>query len=200
MKCILCEKDISKFSSVKIPEINGRVCEECGNHINVLQFSAEMGQDAYNEHYKYLAKLIDSKNLNFSENAFIRNKLSQTLEIYKLNHVEPIDVSDIKVTTTFNFEGYNIIDYRGIVSAETVLGTGLISEVSAFHADLSGSTSNAFEEKIEDAKENVIHKVLLKTHNINCNAIIGFNFNMSIFSGNLIAILATGTAVIIEKT
>lgn len=51
------------------------------------------------------------------------------------------------ITSSHGFEGYEIKKYYTIISASTVMGTGLISEISASISDSFGMTSNAFEKK-----------------------------------------------------
>ena len=55
------------------------------------------------------------------------------------------------VTTGFQFEGYEIVSYLGIVAGEVVLGTGFLSEFTSSFADFFGVQSGMFEEKLETA-------------------------------------------------
>ena len=55
---------------------------------------------------------------------------------------------NFKVTTGYNFDGYEIAEYLGIYSGEVVLGTGFISEFSASLSDIMGSRSNTFAKKM----------------------------------------------------
>lgn len=61
-----------------------------------------------------------------------------------------------KVTTGYDFEGYQIIDYKGIVSGDIVLGTGFISEFAASWSDAFGTTSNTFAGKMKTAKQKAL--------------------------------------------
>ena len=64
-----------------------------------------------------------------------------------------------KVTTGYDFEGYQIMDYKGIVSGDIVLGTGFISEFAASWSDAFGTTSNTFAGKMKTAKTESIKTV-----------------------------------------
>ena len=61
-------------------------------------------------------------------------------------------LNDFVISTGYQFDGYNIDKYFNIVSSEVVLGTGLISELSAKVNDILGSTSEKLEKKLKDVK------------------------------------------------
>ena len=63
-----------------------------------------------------------------------------------------------QTTTGFNFEGYTITSYLGIVSGQTVLGTGFLSEFKASFSDFFGVQSDAFADKLEEAKQAAMKK------------------------------------------
>ena len=64
-----------------------------------------------------------------------------------------------KVTTGYDFEGYQIMDYKGIVSGDIVLGTGFISEFAASWSDAFGTTSNTFAGKMKTAKQKALKQL-----------------------------------------
>lgn len=104
------------------------------------------------------------------------------------------------LTSGYNFEGYKIISYNGIVSGEVVMGTGFLSEFSASLDDFLGSTSEAFSDKIVKAKEISLSKMITASCARGGNAIIGVDFDYTTFANNMIAVSANGTSVVIEKT
>ena len=104
------------------------------------------------------------------------------------------------MTTGFNFEGFKIVDYKQVISGETVLGTGFVSEFSASFSDFFGSSTNMFSNKLKQAKEAALEKLILTSIDIGGNAIIGVDFDYITFTGNLIGVVANGTSVLIKKT
>lgn len=64
------------------------------------------------------------------------------------------------VTTGFQFEGYEIVSYLGIVAGEVVLGTGFLSEFTSSFADFFGVQSGIFEEKLETARHAAMDKLI----------------------------------------
>ena len=103
------------------------------------------------------------------------------------------------LTTGYNFEGYNIVKYIGIISGETVLGAGFLSEFSASFSDILGDESSAFTDKLEAAKNTALDKLSVKSMEKGGNAIIGIDFDYITFSNNMIGVVANGTSVVIEK-
>lgn len=67
--------------------------------------------------------------------------------------ISPSALQNIMETTGFNFDGYSITEYKGVVFSETVLGTGAFSELSASFSDLLGTKSNAFMKKLAQARD-----------------------------------------------
>lgn len=104
-----------------------------------------------------------------------------------------------KLTTGHFFDGYKITDYKGIISGETVIGTGILSEFLASGSDLFGVESNSFSEKMKVAKELSVEKLKIQSVLAGGNAVIGIDFDYITLSNNMIGVSANGTAVVIEK-
>ena len=104
-----------------------------------------------------------------------------------------------KVTTGYDFEGYQIMDYKGIVSGDIVLGTGFISEFAASWSDAFGTTSNTFAGKMKTAKQKALKQLMANAMITVANAVIGIDFDYTMFSNNMLGVSANGTAVVIRK-
>lgn len=119
-------------------------------------------------------------------------------ETYQKNLREAI--SNMKLTTGYNFEGYKITEYHNIISSSVVVGTGMLSEFAASVSDFFGVSSTAFESKMNAVKEESQKKLKIRAH-VECkaNAIIGVDFDYMTIGNNMIAVSANGTAVTIEK-
>lgn len=104
-----------------------------------------------------------------------------------------------KITSGYSFEGYRIMDYVGVISGETVIGTGLLSEFTASFDDAFGMESNSFASKMRKVKENALTKLKMQSAFVGGNAVIGVDFDYLTFSNNMIGVSANGTAVVIEK-
>ena len=101
-------------------------------------------------------------------------------------------------TTGFNFEGYRIVEYLDVISSEVVLGTGLFSSLSSSFADLTGTRSGSYERKLETGKTEAIRNLERQTREKGGNAIIGIDIDYTTFGADVLGVVATGTAVVIE--
>lgn len=108
-------------------------------------------------------------------------------------------LSTIKITTTNNIEGYRVIEYIDIDSAEVVIGTGLFSEVEGNLSDFFGARSSGFEEKLAKGKKYAMDKLKYNAMVKGGNAIIGVDLSYTEFDKNRIGIIVSGTVVKIEK-
>jgi len=106
---------------------------------------------------------------------------------------------DVILTTTPSIEGYNIIEYLGVDTAEVVLGTGLLSEISTDFQDFFGGRSTSFELKLANAKSLALQKIQAAALKKGANAIVGVDIDYTEFTGNRIGIIISGTSVKISK-
>ena len=160
-------------------------CPECGKHITQEMLDVNMCWECG----KILDEsLIDEDDLNIiSEQAMEVNPFSSP------------KIKEHKLTTGYNFEHFDITKYNGIVSGETVIGTGFISDIKASFSDFFGVDSKAYSNKLKEAKKAAIYDMITESISQGGNAIIGISYNYVAFSGNMIGISVSGTSVNIEK-
>jgi len=108
-------------------------------------------------------------------------------------------MSRIKITSGYDFNGYEIQEYLGYISTEIVLGTGFLSDFSASVSDLLGTTSGVYQDKLKAAKEMAIQNLEKDLQNLGGNAIIGLDLDISTYSSNMMGVVAGGTAVRIHR-
>lgn len=106
---------------------------------------------------------------------------------------------DIKITSGYSYEGYMIKDYLGFLSGETALGTGFFSEYAASFSDFFGIQNESFSKKLVQAKSASIEKLQRAVIAVGGNAVIGVDIDYHAFTGNMIGVIASGTAVCIEE-
>ena len=188
--CTFCGKKIGAFESVyrKYDGDTG-VCKEC-NQIFATQIAPQVQQ--------MMDRGENEEDVIFSiTNQFAGNEIQQTFLVeylkknwFKFNREEQLRKQEqeyakiiyqnrnyIKVTTGYNFEGYRITSYNGVISGETVIGTGPFSELSASVSDFLGMHSEAFSSKMRDIKENAIDQLRIRAACLEANAIIGIDFD-----------------------
>ena len=76
------------------------------------------------------------------------------------------------------FDGYRITEYIGIKSGEIVLGTGLLSDLSAGLTDFLGVESSVVGMKLGQAKEKAIAALIDNCIIAGANAAIGIDLDI----------------------
>ncbi|SDZ17570.1 YbjQ family protein [Thermoactinomyces sp. DSM 45892] len=102
------------------------------------------------------------------------------------------------VTTTNTLEGYQITDYVGVVSGETILGANVVRDFMASLTDFFGGRSGTYEGKLAEAREIAIQEMQEQARRKGADAVIGVDLDFETIGGMLMCI-ATGTAVRINK-
>lgn len=125
MNCSKCGCELTEDMFI------GGLCFNCGNPV-------EESEKVFKKECEEKNKEAEKKNHEL-EQQFI---MEQT-ELFK-NHM---------LTTGYNFNKYDIEKYWGLVSGETVIGTGFISTIEAGISDLFGIESYTYAEKIKIAKK-----------------------------------------------
>ncbi len=104
------------------------------------------------------------------------------------------------VTTTNSVEGYRIVEYRGIVAGEAILGANVFRDFFASIRDLVGGRSGAYEKVLADARAMAIEEMSERARELGCNAVIGVDIDYETVgqAGSMLMVTAAGTAVVIE--
>ena len=102
-------------------------------------------------------------------------------------------------TTTHNIEGKPVLQYLGVVSAESIIGANIFKDLFAGIRDIVGGRSKTYEKVIDEARTNAMDEMVNKAKALGGNAIIGIDLDFETVgtSGSMLMVLATGTAVIV---
>lgn len=104
------------------------------------------------------------------------------------------------VTTTNTVEGRRIVEYRGLVAGEAILGANLFRDLFASIRDIVGGRSGSYEKVLNDARQTAIAEMTDKASRLGANAIIGIDIDYETVgtNGSMLMVTACGTAVRIE--
>ena len=105
------------------------------------------------------------------------------------------------VTTSFSFDGYRIVDYRGVVRGIIVRAPTIAQGFFGGLKSLIGGHIGAYTEMCEQARQQAFDLLLEHAEAVGANAIVGLRYDASeIGSKNTSAteVLCYGTAVVIE--
>ena len=177
-------------------------CPECGTALTKEMINANMCWEC--------VKILDERLLDddYQEKNYLEEILSEDISLEEmLEQADDQEVFELynskiklhKLTTGYNFEGYKITEYKGLVSGEIVVGTGLASDFKAGFADMFGKKSKAYSDKMKEAKKIASKYMIIESIKKDGDAIIGISYDYLVFSGNMIGISVTGTSVKIEK-
>lgn len=108
--------------------------------------------------------------------------------------------SKILMTTGYSFDGFSINKYIGVFSGECALGTGFLSSIGSDISDVLGRNSKSYASKLRQAKEYALEQLREQTVQAGGNAILGLSINYTMFSRDIIGVIANGTAVKIDAT
>ena len=102
------------------------------------------------------------------------------------------------VTTTDGVEGQAIVEYRGIVSGEAVMGTNVFRDFFAGITDLVGGRSGTYESELRKAKDFAIAQMVEDAGNLGADAVVGVDLDYEHLGGgnrSMLMVTANGSAV-----
>jgi len=104
------------------------------------------------------------------------------------------------ITTTDGVEGRQILDYKGIVSGEAILGANLFRDFFAGIRDIVGGRSGSYEKVLADAKEMALETMREKAEAMGANAIVAVDLDYEVLgeTNSMLMVVANGTAVVLE--
>jgi len=101
------------------------------------------------------------------------------------------------ITTTATLEGKKIIEYKGIVTGETIFGANFVKDIMASIRDFVGGRSATYEKTIGDARAVSLKEMQEKAEELGANAIVGVDIDYETI-GTMLMVATSGTAVVIE--
>lgn len=104
------------------------------------------------------------------------------------------------LSTTNTLEGKRIIEYKGIVFGETIIGANVFKDIMANIRDIVGGRSGSYEQVLQEARETSMREMEYRAQNMGANAVIGIDVDYEVMggSGSMLMVSISGTAVIIE--
>jgi uncharacterized protein YbjQ (UPF0145 family) len=106
----------------------------------------------------------------------------------------------IPVTTTFDFVGHRIVEYKGIVRGIIVRSPTIMQGILGGLKNVIGGKIGAYTEMCEQTRQDAYAELLKHAEELGANAIVGFRYDSSDLKDSSTEVLCYGTAVVIEKT
>ena len=98
------------------------------------------------------------------------------------------------------FEGKKIVDYKGIVSSEVIVGVNLVKDFIASITDIFGGRSGTYENELIRAREEALQELQNRAAMLGANAVVGIDIDYEVLgaNGSMLMVSVTGTAVVVE--
>jgi uncharacterized protein YbjQ (UPF0145 family) len=104
------------------------------------------------------------------------------------------------LTTTSSIEGKSIVDYRGIVNGEAIMGANLFRDLFAGLRDIVGGRAGAYEKELQRARETAFEEVRAAAVELGANAVVGIDIDYEVVGnkGSMLMVCVSGTAVTVR--
>lgn len=107
------------------------------------------------------------------------------------------------VSTTNSIECARIVDYKGVVTGEAILGTNIFRDFFAGIRNIVGGRSGAYEKALREAREIAIAELEAEAKSLGADAVIGVDIDYENItagdSGSMLMVSVSGTAVVLAR-
>ena len=105
------------------------------------------------------------------------------------------------VTTTQTVETKKVLEYKGIVTGEAILGANVFRDLFAGLRNIIGGRSGAYEDALREAKGIAIEEMTQAAQQLGASAILGVDLDYENITfgdgGSMLMVTASGTAVML---
>lgn len=104
------------------------------------------------------------------------------------------------LTTTPGLDGRRILEYRGIVTGEAIMGANLFRDFFAGIRDIVGGRSAAYEKELDRARQLAMEEMEARAKALGANAVVGIDLDYEVIgqAGSMLMVSVSGTAVTVE--
>jgi uncharacterized protein YbjQ (UPF0145 family) len=103
------------------------------------------------------------------------------------------------VTTTHSIEGQKILEYKGIVVGEAIMGANVVRDLFASITDIVGGRSGAYEAKLQDARDVAMRELQQRAAVLGANAVVGIDLDYEVVGNSMLMVSVSGTAVLTDR-
>lgn len=105
------------------------------------------------------------------------------------------------ISTTDTLQGFEITDYLGLVTGETIMGANILRDVMGTVTDYVGGRAAAYEESLGQARDVSIEEMRDRAQVLGADAIVGVSMDYETVGsrGAMLMVTCSGTAVRLRK-
>lgn len=102
-------------------------------------------------------------------------------------------------TTTPSVEGKSIVEYKGVVVGEAIVGANIFRDLFASIRDIVGGRSGAYEKELANAREAAFEELEASAREVGANAVVGIDLDYEVVGekGSMLMVSISGTAVVL---
>jgi uncharacterized protein YbjQ (UPF0145 family) len=104
----------------------------------------------------------------------------------------------VMVTTGFDFQGYRIVRYLGVIRGITVRSRSVVGNIGASLQQVFGGNITIYTDLCEHARTEAFDLMVQHAQDVGANAVIGMRYDANDVAEGVTEVLAYGTAVVIE--
>jgi uncharacterized protein YbjQ (UPF0145 family) len=105
----------------------------------------------------------------------------------------------IPCTTTFDFQGHKIVEYKGLTRGIVVRAPTISQGIMGGLKKVVGGRIGAYREMCEQARGEALEHLLQHAEEVGANAVVGLRYESSDVDQSATEVLCYGTAVVIES-
>jgi uncharacterized protein YbjQ (UPF0145 family) len=104
------------------------------------------------------------------------------------------------ITTTSSVEGKRIVEYKGVVTGEAILGANIFKDLFAGLRDIVGGRSASYEKELRTAREVAMSELEAAAAERGANAVVGVDLDYEVLGQNngMLMVSVSGTAVVVQ--
>ena len=100
------------------------------------------------------------------------------------------------LTTTPTIEGRPIIEYKGVVFGEVIVGVNFIKDFAASIRDFIGGRSTTYENELVNARNTAMQELSSRAAALGADAVVGIDVDYEVLGqGGMLMVTVSGTAV-----
>jgi uncharacterized protein YbjQ (UPF0145 family) len=103
------------------------------------------------------------------------------------------------ITTAFEFTGYRVVRYLGVVRGVTVRSRSIVGNFVGGIESIFGGNITIYTELCEHARQEAYDLMVAHAVEKGANALIGMRYDANDVMDGITEVLAYGTAVVLEK-
>ncbi|GAB5497906.1 MAG: heavy metal-binding domain-containing protein [Pseudohongiellaceae bacterium] len=103
-------------------------------------------------------------------------------------------------STTPTLQGREILEYKGVVVGEAILGANIFKDIFGAVRDIVGGRAGAYEEELGRARDIAFQELESEARAMGANAIVGIDIDYEVIGmkGGMMMVSVSGTAVTIK--